>query len=122
MNKKFLSSTAGLALIAGAMLVPMSAQAGDRHHHHHRHNDGIVLATDIVNLVGASLNVLRPAPVVVEQPVVVAPAPAPVVPVVVPRPQPVVVVEEVLPPPPPPRRIAPPRRPVPPHVYRGRGR
>ena len=106
MDKKFLSSTAALALITGAMLAPVSAQAGDRYHrhHHHHHNDGIVLATDIVNLVGASLNVLRPAPVVVEQPVItVTPAPVVEQPVITVTPAPVVVA-------PPPRRVV--RRPA----------
>ena len=77
---------------------------------HHDDGRGVRLATDIVNLVGASLNLINPKPVVVAPaPVVVAPPPPP------PR-RPVV----VAPPPPPPRRPVvvtppppPPRRPAP---------
>ena len=95
-------------------------------HHHHR-SDGVNLATSIINLVGASLNLINP------QPVVVVPPPPPPRPVVVvpppPPPRPVVVV----PPPPPPRPVVvpahrPPPRPAvvpahrPPPRHHGGGR
>lgn len=58
-------------LLAFATLAPMSAQA-----HGPKHNDGVRLATDIVNLVGASVRLLNPYPVVVTPaPVIVQPAP-----------------------------------------------
>ncbi|MBR2441210.1 MAG: hypothetical protein IKB25_13515 [Lentisphaeria bacterium] len=41
---------------------------GPGHGHHHHGNDGVRLATDIVNLVGASLNVLTGGPVYVTPP------------------------------------------------------
>lgn len=66
-----------------------------RDHHrreycHSRHNNGVRTATDIVRLVGASLDILRgPETVVVTQPATVV-VPQPVVqPVVVPPPAPV---------------------------------
>ena len=54
---------------------------GPSHHHHGGGSSGVRLATDIVNLVGASLDLIAP-PVVeaVETPVVVSPSPT-VVPV-----------------------------------------
>ena len=103
-----------LLVLFGCLGVFAAAEA--RHHHGSR---GVRLATDIVNLVGASLNLINP------RPVVVAPAPAPVVvtpaPVVVAPPPPPVVVAPPPPPrpvivaPPPPRPVIvapPPRRPV----------
>ena len=105
MKKKFLSTTAGFALILGAVFAPTAVQAGPHHHDHHRGgNNGVRLATDIVRLVGASVGLARevidPAPVVVAPapapaPVVVAPAPAPVV--VAPAPAPVVVAPQPAP-------------------------
>ena len=64
------------------------------HHHHHGGSDGVRLAADIVNLVGASVDLLAPRPaavvvpaqstvvvpaepVVVQQPVVQQPQPSP---------------------------------------------
>ena len=105
-------------VIAAAMLTTGAVFAGP-HHRHHR-NDGLDLATGIVDL---GLKVVNPAPVVVAPPppppVVVAPPPRPVVvtpaPVVVaPPPRPVVVH----------RPAAPPRRqhrPAPPPVRYDRG-
>ncbi len=71
------------AFISLAAVVPFSSKA-------HGHNDGVRLATDIVNLVGTSLywgtpkviyttpTVFTPAPVIIEQaPVVVLPPPPP---------------------------------------------
>ena len=79
-----------------------------------RAREGVDLATSIVNLVGASLDLLNPNP----RPVVVAPAPV----VVAPPPRPVI----VTPPPPPPRRpvVIPGRRTPPPPVrhHDNRGR
>ena len=69
---------------------------GPGHGHHHHGNDGVRLATDIVNLVGASLNVLTGGPVYITPP----PPPPPVVVVPPPPPRPIVVA-------PPPRRYAP---------------
>ena len=92
-------------LLAFAALAPMSAQA-----HGPKHNDGIRLATDIVNLVGASVRLLNPypivvtpAPVVVQTPVVTTTTPVvvqtPVVttatPVIV-QPAPVVIQEPIV--------------------------
>ena len=58
-------------VLAFAALAPMSAQA-----HGPKHNDGVRLATDIVNLVGASVRLLNPYPIVITPaPVVVQPAP-----------------------------------------------
>ena len=99
-----------LLVLFGCLGVFAAAEA--RHHHG---SSGVRLATDIVNLVGASLNLINP------RPVVVAPAPAPVVvtpaPVVVAPPPPPVVVTPapVVVAPPPPRPVIvtpPPRRPV----------
>ena len=62
-----------------AVVIGTSAFAGEHHGEptrHHDHNNGARLATDIVNLVGASLNVLRPAPVVYSTPAY-CPPPAP---------------------------------------------
>ena len=131
--KKFI--VFGIALLCGATLC-----ARPHHGGHHHGSKGVRLATDIVNLVGASVNtvaaVVAPRPAVVvapPPPVVVAPPPR----VVVAPPPPVV----VAPPPrvvvaPPPRHhrpvthvvVAPPprhvrhHRPVPPPRYHhGRG-
>lgn len=70
MNKgiKTVLTVAVIAACAGVMAGPHH-----HHHHHHKHNDGVRLATDIVNLVGAGLNVLAPRPVVVTAPAAVAP-------------------------------------------------
>ena len=108
MNKgiKTVLTVAVIITCAGAMAGP------HHHHHHHKHNDGIRLATDIVNLVGAGLNVLAPRPVVVTAPAVVAPriigttthivTPAPVV-----YTTPAPVYYTTPPPPPPPRHHHP---------------
>lgn len=112
-----------LLVLFGCLGVFAAAEA--RHHHHG--SRGVRLATDIVNLVGASLNLINP------RPVVVAPAPAPVVvtpaPVVVAPPPPPVVVTPapvVVAPPPPPRPVIvtpPPRRHAPSHFHgRSHGR
>lgn len=101
-------------LTVAVIITCTGVMAGPRHHHHHKHNNGVRLATDIVNLVGAGLNILAPRPVVVTAPAVVAPrvigtttnivAPAPVytapAPVVYTTPAPVYYAP---PPPPPPR-------------------
>ena len=111
----------GIAIIGGATLC-----AHPRHGHHG--NKGLHLATDIVNLVGASVRavtaVAAPRPAVV---VHTAPAPAPAVVVHTPPPPPVIVHT----PPPPPRPVVihtpppPPRhhhRPTPPPPPRRPGR
>ena len=69
MNKglKTVLAVAVIATCAGVM-------AGPHHHHHHKPNNGVRLATDIVNLVGASLNLAAPRPAVVTIPAVVTPA------------------------------------------------
>lgn len=73
-------------LLAFAALAPMSAQA-----HGPKHNDGVRLAADIVNLVGASVRLLNPYPVVIvpapviEQTPVVIQEPIIVDPIYVPR-------------------------------------
>ena len=74
-------------LLAFAALAPMSAQA-----HGPKHNDGVRLATDIVNLVGASVRLLNPysvvvtpAPVVIQEPIVIDPVYVPRRPRYVPR-------------------------------------
>lgn len=79
-------------LLAFAALAPMSAQA-----HGPKHNDGVRLATDIVNLVGASVRLLNPypivitpAPVVVQTPVVTTTTP------VIVQPAPVVIQEPII--------------------------
>ena len=54
-----------------AIVIGTSAFAGDHHggpDRHHEPNNGVRLATDIVNLVGASLNILRPTAVVYTEP------------------------------------------------------
>ena len=117
----------GIAILCGATLC---ARPHGGHHHHG--SKGVRLATDIVNLVGASINTAaaivapRPAVVAPPPPVVVTPPPrvvvAPPPPVVVAPPPPVVVA-------PPPRVVAPPprpgrhHRPAPPpqRQYHGRG-
>lgn len=79
-----MTAMVGITLMAG----PRDHNRHGRHHdHHHHHNNGVRLAADIVGLVGAGLNILRPAnTVVVQQPAVVAPV-APTV--VYPAPPPV---------------------------------
>lgn len=67
-------------VLAFAALAPMSAQA-----HGPKHNDGVRLATDIVNLVGASVRLLNPYPVVVTPAPVVIQEPIVIDPVYVPR-------------------------------------
>ena len=60
-----------------AIVIGTSAFAGDHHggpDRHHECNSGVRLATDIVNLVGASLNILSPAPVVYSTPAYSTPA------------------------------------------------
>ena len=93
----------GITILCGATLC---ARPHGGHHHHG--SKGVRLATDIVNLVGASINTA--AAIVAPRPAVVAPPP------------PVVVA-------PPPRVVAPPprpgrhHRPAPPpqRQYHGRG-
>jgi hypothetical protein len=68
------------------MIVGMTIPVFAHGHHHHHGSDGVRLATDIVNLVGASLNIIIPRPVVVApapvvQPTVVVPPPVSYVPV-----------------------------------------
>ena len=62
-----------------AIVIGTSVFAGDHHRGPDRHNEnnGVRLATDIVNLVGASLNVLRPTAVVYTEPVYHCPPPPP---------------------------------------------
>ena len=101
-----------LLVLLGCSSVLSVAEA--KPHHHHRGSDGVDLATSIVNLVGAALNLVNPRPVVVVPAPPPPPAPVVVVPAPPPPPRPVVVV----PPPPPPRRpvvvvpAPPPPRPV----------
>ena len=73
------NTTKFLAVATLAICTGTAAYAGP-HHHHHGGSDGVRLATDIVRLVGASLNLVAPPPVVVAPPppVVVAPPPPPV--------------------------------------------
>lgn len=56
-----------VAITAGTLM------AGPHHAHHHG-NNGVRLATDIVNLVGAGLRIINPRPVVVAAPTVAIPA------------------------------------------------
>ena len=75
MKNTILKTTVCLA----AIVIGTSAFAGDHHGGHDRHhetNSGVRLATDIVNLVGASLNILQPSGVVYGEPVY-CPPPAP---------------------------------------------
>ncbi len=126
----------GITLLCGATLC-----AGPHRGGHHHGNKGVRLATDIVNLVGASVNtvaaVVAPRPTVVvapPPPVVVTPPPrvvvAPPPPVVVAPPPPVVVAPPppvvVAPPPrvvvaPPPRHVRHHRPAPPPRYHHGRG-
>ena len=104
MKKKIIALSGCLIVLAGTALY-----AGPPHHRHHRDKgEGVRLATDIVNLVGASLNVLTGGPTVVVTP----PPPPPPAPVVVappppPPPAPVVVAPPPPPPPPPPPVVVP---------------
>ena len=104
----------------GIALFCTAAVMAGPHRPHHHHDNGVRLAADIVNLVGASLNtanaLVNPAPVVVtqpvvyQQPVVVTQPVVCQVPPAVPRP----VIYRTPPPPPAPRhhhRMAPPPRP-----------
>ena len=70
-NTTKILTVAAIAIFAGT-----AAYAG---HHHHGGNKGVRLATDIVRLVGATVNTIAPRPVVV--------APPPPVRVVVPPPR-----------------------------------
>ena len=104
----------GIALLCGATLCARPHHGGG---HHHGGSKGVRLATDIVNLVGASVNTVaavaapRPAVVVAPPPrVVVAPPPR----VVVAPPPPVVVA-------PPPRHVRHHRPAPPPRYHHGRG-
>ena len=126
-----MNKTVKINLILAAVIcaVGVFAAPPKERKHNHRHdkdNHGVRLATDIVRLVGASLDIFAPrktvvvtppAPVVVSQPAVVATTPAPVV-----VSQPAVVVTT-----PPPIMIAPaPRRyyrlpPPPPRHHRHHG-
>ncbi len=71
------NTTKILTVAAFAIFAGTAAYAG--HHHHHGGNQGVRLATDIVRLVGATLNTVAPRPVVI--------APPPPVKVVVPPPR-----------------------------------
>lgn len=75
-NTTKILTVAAIAIFAGT-----AAYAKPHHHDHDRHN-GVRLATDIVRLVGASLDIVTPRPVIVTQPAVIAPPPV----VVPPRP------------------------------------
>lgn len=68
-----------VTICCAAIVIGTSAFAGDHHGGHDRNhgNSGVRLATDIVNLVGASLNVLRPTAVVYTEPVYHCPPPPP---------------------------------------------
>ncbi|MCQ2352137.1 MAG: hypothetical protein MJ033_01500 [Victivallaceae bacterium] len=106
--KKFLIAVVGCAAFA-----VMAGPHGCGGHHHG--SDGVRLATDIVDLVGASLNILAPRTVVTTP--VVTPVVAPVAPVVtVPAVAPVVVRPVVYPY----RRYCRPCRPYR-HCHRPRG-
>lgn len=61
------NTTKILTVAAFAIFAGTAAYAGPHHGHGHHHdkNNGVRLATDIVRLVGASLDVVRPRPVVV---------------------------------------------------------
>ena len=123
MNKMFktIPVLAVVMFATGVFAAPPGKRAP--HHGHDKGSDGVRLATDIVRLVGASLDIVAPRKTVVvappAQPVVVQPA------VVAPPPPPAPVV--IAPPPPPaPIVIAPPpapryhhHHPAPPH--RGHG-
>ena len=107
-----------LAAAALAIFTGTAIYAGP-HHPHHGGNDGVRLATDIVRLVGASLNLVAPPP-----PIVVAPPPPPVVlppplPVVLPPPFILPPPPVILPPPPPVEVTPPPPPPQPRRIYRG---
>ena len=71
MKNTILKTTVCIAFVA----VGTSVFAGDHHHggpDHHHGNSGVRLATDIVNLVGSSLNLLRgPSVTVYSEPRVV---------------------------------------------------
>jgi len=57
------------AVCAALVVVGTSVFAGDHHRGpDHHENSGVRLATDIVNLVGSSLNLLRPTAVVYTEP------------------------------------------------------
>ena len=141
-----MNKTVKINLILAAVIcaVGVFAAPPKERKHNHRHdkdNHGVRLATDIVRLVGASLDIFAPrktvvvtppAPVVVNQPAVVATTPAPVVvnqpAVVATTPAPVVVSQPaVVVTTPPPIMIAPaPRRyyrlpPPPPRHHRHHG-
>ena len=62
-----------------AIVIGTSVFAGDHHGGPDRHheNNGVRRATDIVNLVGASVNVLRPGPAVYSTPAYCPPPPPP---------------------------------------------
>ena len=69
-----------VTVCCAAVVIGTSAFAGDHHggpDRHHESNNGVRLATDIVNLVGASLNILSPAPVVYSTPAYCPPSPPP---------------------------------------------
>lgn len=70
-NTTKILTVAAIAIFAGT-----AAYAG---HHHHGGNKGVRLATDIVRLVGATVNTIAPRPAVI--------APPPPVRVVVPPPR-----------------------------------
>lgn len=94
MNKLFkITAVAAITLTAAGVF----AAPPPKHNHKHKDNDGIRLATDIINLVDASVRLITGTP----QTVVVNTVPPPPAPVVVtPPPQPPVI---VVPPPPPPQ-------------------
>lgn len=111
--KKFLIGAVGLGIVLAAA---PQAMAGGHHRGRHHDNDGLRLATGIVNLVKAVVAptpvVVTPPPAVIQHPVVVQPAPVVVTPPpVVVHPRPVVVA--------PPKR--PHHRPAPPPRHDNRG-
>lgn len=69
-----------VTVCCAAIVIGTSAFAGDHHRgsdHRHEGNSGVRLATDIVNLVGSSLNLLRPTAVVYTESAYQCPPPAP---------------------------------------------
>ena len=80
----------------------------------HHGDKGVALAADIVNLVGASLDVLAPRPAPPPPPRPMPPPPRPMPPPPRPMPPPPPPPRPMPPPPPPPRPMPPPPRPMPP--------
>jgi hypothetical protein len=93
--------------VCAVLLTASVAFAGPPPCHHDRGNSGVRLAADIVGLVGASLDILSPRPVIVTQPAVTEVVYTPATQVIYTTPAPVVYTRPVYrwtpPPPPPPR-------------------